>query len=69
MLSKQQPMRAVRAAHEFRTLVINFGKSPSKVNHPIENPFEINLLEINFGKSPVWDCFLNVLSHLGYECV
>jgi hypothetical protein len=53
----------------FRILVINFGKSPSEVNHPIENPSEINLLEINFGKSPVWDCFLNVLSHLGYGCV
>nr|GEW99480.1 F-box domain, leucine-rich repeat domain, L domain-like protein [Tanacetum cinerariifolium] len=52
---------------DFRILVINFGKSPSEFNHPIENPFEINLLEINFRKSPVSDCFLNVLSHLGYE--
>ncbi|GKB84253.1 transposon, En/Spm-like protein, partial [Tanacetum coccineum] len=26
-------------------LVINFGKSPSEVNQPIENPSEINLLE------------------------
>nr|GFC36392.1 hypothetical protein [Tanacetum cinerariifolium] len=35
-----------------RILVINFEKSPSEFNHPIENPSEINLLEINFGKSP-----------------
>ncbi|GKF47094.1 hypothetical protein Tco_0136896, partial [Tanacetum coccineum] len=40
------------AAGLIRILEIKFGKSPSKFDHPIENPSEINLLEINFGKSP-----------------
>nr|GFC30944.1 hypothetical protein [Tanacetum cinerariifolium] len=55
------------SAADRRILEINFEKSPSEFNYSIENPSKINLLEINFGKSPVWDCFLNVLSHLGYE--
>nr|GEY27540.1 hypothetical protein [Tanacetum cinerariifolium] len=58
---------AERRTERFRISVINFGKSPSDFNHHIENSSEINLFEINFGESPVWDCFLNVSSHLGYE--
>ncbi|GKB02155.1 hypothetical protein Tco_0830244, partial [Tanacetum coccineum] len=36
-----------------KILVINFGKSPSEVNQPIENSSEINLLEVD--ASPVND--------------
>nr|GFC98627.1 hypothetical protein [Tanacetum cinerariifolium] len=30
------------SGNDCRILVINFGKSPSQFNHPIENPSEIN---------------------------